>query len=108
MYAALRHPEVFGRAGLFSPAFWFAPQLYGVARTARPLPDTRFYFVTGALEGSDPREQIEGQRTMIDSLTAAGFMPGTQVEAHIQPDGRHAEWFWRREFPAAYRWLFAH
>ena len=24
-----------------------------------------------------------------------------------QYDGRHAEWFWRREFPAAYRWLFA-
>ena len=22
-------------------------------------------------------------------------------------DGQHAEWFWRREFPAAYSWLYA-
>ena len=28
LYAALRHPDVFGRVGVFSPAFWFAPEMY--------------------------------------------------------------------------------
>jgi predicted alpha/beta superfamily hydrolase len=107
LYAALKYPDVFGKAGVFSPSLWFAPAIYGVVRQAGPPhPGTRIYFVTGALEGSDPTEQIEGQRIMIDSLRAAGYRVGTEMEGHIRSDGRHAEWFWRREFPAAYRWLF--
>jgi metallo-beta-lactamase class B len=43
---------------------------------------------------------------MIDSLTAAGFPAGVALRSLIPADGKHAEWFWRREFPAAYRWLF--
>ena len=40
------------------------------------------------------------------TLAAAGFKIDTDVVSFIRPDGTHAEWFWRREFPAAYRWLF--
>jgi metallo-beta-lactamase class B len=28
------------------------------------------------------------------------------VRALLPADGAHSEWFWRREFPAAFRWLF--
>ncbi|MBA2243755.1 MAG: hypothetical protein H0W11_02295 [Gemmatimonadetes bacterium] len=44
---------------------------------------------------------------MIATLTAAGFRVGRDLAAFICADGTHSEWFWRREFPAAYRWLFA-
>ena len=30
----------------------------------------------------------------------------TDLNYATRPDGQHAEWFWRREFPAAYEWLF--
>ncbi len=106
LYAALRHPEVFGRAGVFSCACWVArPHIYATARATRPTrPTPRFYFIAGALETPDG-EFVRDQGEVVDSLLAAGFPP-TSLRATIADDGRHSEWFWRREFPAAYHWLF--
>jgi metallo-beta-lactamase class B len=106
LYAGLKYPEVFGRVGVFSPALWFAPSVFAYARQARPRPGQRFYFVTGAHEGDTPEVYVADQRRMIDSLAAAGFRVGVQVDSAIRADGTHAEWFWRREFPLAYRRLF--
>jgi predicted alpha/beta superfamily hydrolase len=106
LYAGLKYPEVFGRVGVFSPALWFAPSLFAYARQARPRAGQRFYFVTGAHEGDTPEVYVADQRRMIDTLAAAGFRVGVQVDSTIRADGTHAEWFWRREFPLAYRWLF--
>jgi len=106
LYAALKYPDVFGRVGVFSPAFWVAPEIYGVARRAHPLPGTRIYMVTGGQEGDTPDSVVRDHQRMVDTLAAAGFTVGTDVQAAVRPDGKHAEWFWRREFPAAYQWLF--
>ena len=108
LYAALKYPNVFGRAGVFSPALWFSDANYAYARAARPpLPGTRLYFVTGAHEGDTPQVYVADQRRMIDTLAKAGFRAGVQVDSAIRADGTHQEWFWRREFPRAYLWLFA-
>jgi metallo-beta-lactamase class B len=108
LYAGLKYPEVFGRVGVFSPALWFAADsILAYARHARPVAGQRFYFVTGAHEGDTPEVYVNDQRRMIVTLAAAGFRVGVQVDSAIRADGTHAEWFWRREFPLAYRWLFA-
>jgi alpha-amylase len=104
LHAALRYPDVFGRVGVFSPAFWFAPALYAEARRARLRPDTRIYMVTGGKEGDRPEQTVRDHQRMVDSLAAGGFTSG--MHAAIRSDGTHSEWFWRREFPAAYEWLF--
>jgi predicted alpha/beta superfamily hydrolase len=106
LYAALKHPEVFGRAGVFSPAFWFSEQNFAFARAARPLGGERFYLVTGAREGDAPQVYENDHRRMVDTLAAAGFRVGRQVVGYVREDGTHSEGFWRREFPAAYRWMF--
>jgi len=106
LYAALKYPDVFGRVGVFSPAFWVAPSIYTVARNATPHPGTRIYIVTGAQEGDTPEVYVHDHQRMIDTLVAAGFVIDRDVRGAIRPDGKHAEWFWRREFPAAYQWLF--
>ncbi|MFL5540798.1 MAG: alpha/beta hydrolase-fold protein [Longimicrobiaceae bacterium] len=129
LYAGLKYPDVFGRVGVFSPALWFAADsVLAYARRARPHAGQRFWFVTGAHEGDTPEVYVNDQRRMIDTLAAAGFrvaasarrrtgsagcplspVPcslGVQVDSAIRADGTHAEWFWRREFPLAYRWLF--
>lgn len=106
LYAALKYPDVFGRVGVFSPAFWFAPEIYRLARHAHPRPGTRIYLVAGGKEGDTPQVYSDDLRRMADTLAAAGFSLGGDVRATIRPDGMHAEWFWRREFPQAYRWLF--
>ena len=110
LYALLEHPDVFGRAGVFSPALWFAPGAFEHARGAAPMrPDPRIYFVSGALEGQpgeDSGVYTRDQERMVETLVAAGFAPGAEVVAHVRADGTHSEWFWRREFAAAYGWLF--
>jgi metallo-beta-lactamase class B len=109
LYAAQKYPDVFGRAGVFSPAFWFgADSAFTYARAAGgPRPGTRVYMVTGAQEGSEPEVYVRDHQRMVDALAAAGFRPGEAVRAYVRADGTHSEWFWRREFPDAYRWLFA-
>lgn len=107
LYAALKYPEIFGRAGLFSCASWLAdPPIFAFARQAHPgRPASRFYFVSGAFETKEG-QPARDQRRMVDTLAAAGFRRGTATRSRAPSDGKHAEWFWRREFPAAYQWLF--
>ncbi|HEU0013440.1 MAG TPA: alpha/beta hydrolase-fold protein [Longimicrobium sp.] len=108
LYAALKHPDVFGRAGVFSPAFWFSQENFAFARAAGPpRPGTRIYVVTGAREGDEPEVYVRDHLAMVDTLAAAGFRRGTDVVGYVRQDGTHSEGFWRREFPAAYLWLFA-
>jgi predicted alpha/beta superfamily hydrolase len=110
LHAALRHPGVFGRVGVFSPSLWFSDSVYAAARGARPgETGPRFYFLSGGLEGpaDQPGIVVADQQRMIDTLAAAGWRVGADIHAVAPDDGRHSEWFWRREFPAAYRWLFA-
>lgn len=107
LYAALAHPEVFGRAGVFSCACWISRrETMAFVRAAKPgASPPRLYFVIGGSETADG-EPARDQAAVVDSLLAAGF-PRTSIHASVVPEGKHAEWFWRREFPAAYRWLLA-
>ena len=103
-YAALREPAVFGKVGVFSPAYWFAAtQLFQYVRTHPANPNTRFYFVSGTTESTNMVPQMAAMR---DSLRRGG-VPAANLNFNTRTDGQHAEWFWRREFPAAYSWLYA-
>ena len=104
VYAALRYPGVFGRVGVLSPAFWFADRaVLPYLAQHPPQLDTRFYFVCGTRESPTMAPLMAAVR---DALLAAG-LPARYICYQALPDGQHAEWFWRREFGPAYRWLFA-
>ena len=107
LYAVLKRPDVFGRAGVFSCACWVArPFVYEFARKAgKPHKDARIFFIAGALETKDG-EPARDQREMVDTLVAAGWRRNVNMRSIISPDGKHSEWFWRREFPSAFNWLF--
>jgi predicted alpha/beta superfamily hydrolase len=111
-YAALKYPRVFGRAIVFSTPFFLNPQLYAMARAFRQRrPATRFYFDMGAAEGLGSQglpdsAMVRSQRAMVDTLAAARVDTVRDVRDIIRADGQHKEWFWRREFPAAYLFLF--
>ena len=108
LYAALTRPEVFGRAGVFSCACWIArDSVYALARRFRAPRGAapRLYFVVGGEETADD-EPVRDQEEIVRLLRASGY-PADSIRALVREDGKHAEWFWRREFPAAYEWMMS-
>lgn len=110
-YGALREPNVFGRVLSFSPAFFVNPQVYDLAAGAMPLtPPSLYAFVSDDNEtagGQPPGVFAAAQLQMISTMSTAGFDVVADVYSLIPTDGAHSEWFWRREFPAAFQFLFS-
>jgi predicted alpha/beta superfamily hydrolase len=101
-YAAFSYPEVFGKVGLFSPAYWFNPEIFDLGENHDNLPGTLVYHVCGTNEGNG--SVLEDQNEMIQNLQNNGY-PSDEFQSLDWADGAHSEWFWDREFPAAYTWL---
>ena len=102
-YAGVKYPQVFGRVGVFSPAFWFAKDsVLNFVKRQPPVPAaSRFYFLAGPAEGPS---MVPYMAEVRDALLARG-VKASQLGFKTPADGQHAEWFWRREFAPAYQWL---
>jgi predicted alpha/beta superfamily hydrolase len=101
-YAALKYPEVFGLAGIFSPSFWWSALVWPFAAASETPEPMRLYMMCGSGEGQGT---INNVLNMQDSLLAHGI--GTdELNTLVIPGGQHNESFWRQEFGDAYRWLF--
>lgn len=101
-YAIHRYPEVFSKAGVFSPAYWVSEQPFRMA-TQAPLPmDSRVYLYMGGKEGE---EAVPLVHRMEQVLRMHPGGPGN-VTLRVVPDAEHNETAWREAFPVAVRWLF--
>ena len=100
-YAAVKYPEVFGNAGIFSPSFWYSNAIYEFAEASK-IPETlKFYFLMGTEESETA---VAEQQKMVDLLLEKGVSQN-QIVNKIVEGGRHNEAFWSSEFPEAYQWL---
>jgi predicted alpha/beta superfamily hydrolase len=102
LYALYRHPEVFGAAGVMSPALWFADRAI-----LRQLEDGgrvpgRIHLDIGLEE---PRGAVADTRTLRDILLRAGLRPGVELEYVEDERGTHAEEAWGRRFGRALPFL---
>lgn len=100
-YALLKYPDVFGKAGVFSPSFWFSDAIYDFAKSAEIPKTHKIYFVVGTDESETAAAD---QQKMVDLLLDKG-MSNTQIKNNIVNGGQHNEAFWAKEFPEAYFWL---
>ncbi|HUR31801.1 MAG TPA: alpha/beta hydrolase-fold protein [Saprospiraceae bacterium] len=103
MYAAIEYQEVFSKVGIFSPAFWFSDSIYLQVTQEGIDQDMRFYFVAGDNESST---MVPNMVQMYNTLIAAGVNASDMNLIH-HADGAHSEWYWAREYPDAYEWLFS-
>ena len=99
LYAEIKYPNVFGAAGVFSPAFWIAPQLNDDVAKANWATMQRFYFYAGGKESNTEVGDMDKVINIIQSKHQ------TDVDRSIYPLGQHNEAAWRREFDDFYRWL---
>ncbi|MEZ4967989.1 MAG: alpha/beta hydrolase-fold protein [Saprospiraceae bacterium] len=103
MYALSERQDVFSKAGIFSPAFWFAGNNPANHVATHPKQgDVRVYFLAG---GDEPNYVEQDMLEVANAMTTAGFSMSEKL-VYVPSDGQHAEWFWAREFPDAYEWLF--
>lgn len=100
LYALMRYPEVFGSAGVFSPAFWTNENVL-VAEIKSNNTNWRgnVYMISGELEGK------RYTKNMTDISELLIRKNKKNIQSKTIPNGQHNEAFWRREFPAYYLWL---
>ncbi len=97
-YAFMKYPNIFGAAGIFSPAFWlYSPQQLKPAVHADFKPV--YYFYAG---GKESATMLSDMDEVIKNLDA---YPIHTIRRSVYPPGTHQEKYWREEFPAFYRWL---
>lgn len=107
-YAAVRHPAVFGRVGIFSPSYWIADQIYPATEAARFKRGTRIYLVVGEKEGqseADHARTVANVRKM-ESVLQRSKDSRITLKTVILAGAAHNEATWRGEFPAVVRFLF--
>jgi predicted alpha/beta superfamily hydrolase len=100
-YAIYQYPQVFGKAGILSPAYWYAPEVFDYT-AARSLPaDAKLYFYAGGKEGEEMLPEFNRMTKLIRSKIRA-----ENISVRIDPEAKHNEAAWRSEFPHAVSWLF--
>jgi alpha-glucosidase len=101
-YATMSHPDIFGKAGVFSPSFWFANESFEFTKTHANLKQNRMYFLAGKKEGD---EMVQPMQKMIFVMKENGFQ-NENIYQKIVANGTHSEAFWKSEFKEAITWLF--
>lgn len=103
LYGGVKYPQVFGKIGIFSPAFWFVSKdlNYFINQNRNNLRQSKFYFVAGQNEDDGMPKEIEN----IKDLLLQKKVPAQNISVKIDADGTHSESYWRREFGNAVLWL---
>ncbi|MGM5469901.1 alpha/beta hydrolase [Flavobacteriaceae bacterium LMO-SS05] len=108
LYALIKYPETFGKAGVFSPSIWINKnELFKFVKNATIDPDKRFYFLIGSEEGETVEAastMVSDQHDMVQLLKDKGILDNHIMDIVI-PNGHHNETLWSTNFPDAYDWL---
>lgn len=102
LYMTMEYPEVFGKAGVFSPSLWWSEKSFEQISKFKKRRHQKIYILGGEQESKDMVSDIRKAKRMLKEV---GF-DENELQVKIAPDGRHSEWFWAREFPEAVKWLF--
>jgi predicted alpha/beta superfamily hydrolase len=106
-YAAVRHEDIFGLIGIFSPSFWFSNEIYTYTKKhifGNSPP--KLYFVGGQLESSTMISDMQRMIDVLKNTTREYQQDKNKLKLIVALDGQHQEWFWKREFPNSIKWLF--
>jgi predicted alpha/beta superfamily hydrolase len=102
-YALVQYPQVFSKAGVFSPAYWTAQPSFDFV-AANPVPkDARVFLLMGEKEGPQMNADV---KRMAEVVKKTGH-PAANTVLKIVPGAEHNEAFWAGELREALLWMFA-
>ena len=95
LYAIAARPDVFGLAGVLSPAFWWLGERMFEWLADRDVEGRIYMDIGGRERGVDTMHRM------------AGLLRGTRAELRVvtEPDDAHDEGAWARRLPEALRFL---
>ncbi|MFT3794234.1 alpha/beta hydrolase [Flavobacterium sp.] len=100
-YAVLKYPKVFGKAGIFSPSFWYSKDIYQLAQQA-PMIKAKLYFLCGDDEDA---EMVSDMQRMELIVSENQRHSKKLFRSEVIKGGKHNEKLWREHFAKAYLWL---
>ena len=101
--AVMRHPEVFGRALVFSPSYWFSSAIAQETTNTPLQPGQRVYVYVGGSEG-------DGMLSDAEAMAArwkATLPPTAALQFAAAAEAGHNEAAWRKALPEALCWSLA-
>lgn len=101
-YAVLKFPKVFGKAALFSPAFWINPEVYTLTVNTKKMKN-KLYFLCG---DSESETMVADMNKMIGLVNTTRCYCMHLTKSRVVVGGKHNEKLWAKEFGKAYLWLF--
>lgn len=102
-FAAIKRPDIFGKAMVFSPSFWYSDACYIFTNeNIEAVRNSKFYFLVGDKEGETMVDNVNKMVT----LMLGNNVPENHIYKTIIPNGTHNESLWRHEFKPALMWLF--
>ena len=98
LYAVLKYPQVYGGAGIFSPAFWTASGIDSAVVSKSKKINSRLFFYAGGKEGDS---MVPDMKRIEKEIKERSKSP---IKELIDPDAKHNEAAWRKYFPDFYEW----
>ena len=100
-YALLKYPEIFGKAGVFSPAFWINPEVFELTKNTKTL-DSKMYFLCGDNESTDMVPDVNKMEILVSDIRCSCRH---LTRKKIVKGGQHNEKLWRNNFVTVFKWL---
>lgn len=101
-YAGLQYPEVFGKIGALSPAFWYNPEFFAFANTTTLPRHQRLYLSAG---GEEP-ESVAANITRISSTLLSRGWAANRLQSKVHAGYGHNETYWASIFEETITFLF--
>lgn len=102
MYAVLKYPITFGKAGIFSPSFWYSEKIYQMMESAPKL-SAKIFLLSGDKEDTSMVPDLNKMHLLLDKNRCSCK---NLSKKKIVADGQHNEKLWRENFKEAFEWLF--
>lgn len=101
-YAIHNYPDVFGKAAIFSPSYWYSQDVFTDTRLHRSKDSARLY----VLYGSDEGDGMIADTDKMQRLIKEQGHPRENMQFVSIAGGQHNEQLWGDSFTDAIEWLF--
>tara|TARA_R100001369_G_scaffold20091_1_gene36539 strand:- start:10418 stop:11245 length:828 start_codon:yes stop_codon:yes gene_type:complete len=102
-YASLKNPDIFSKALVLSPSFWYSEEIFHFTENIEPenIKNSHFYFRAGEKES----ETMVPLMIEMKELLTSKLNNEVQINLDSIPDGEHNEALWAGLFPDSALWL---